>query len=120
MRNTALRSTSTNAQPSSQNHIDHMKIGFICPNLPGHLNPMTALARQLQTRNHDVVFLYSSSANGLPCVPSEMGDGVNGSRAAISQLDGFGALEFYAGLAAKGTEAIFKTLPKLAETTEIE
>jgi hypothetical protein len=22
-----------------------MKIGFICPNRPGHLNPMTALAR---------------------------------------------------------------------------
>jgi hypothetical protein len=27
-----------------------MKLGFICPNLPGHLNPMTALARQLQGR----------------------------------------------------------------------
>ena len=25
-----------------------MKLGFICLNLPGHLNPMTALARQLQ------------------------------------------------------------------------
>jgi UDP:flavonoid glycosyltransferase YjiC (YdhE family) len=25
-----------------------MKIGFIFPNIPGHLNPMTALARQLQ------------------------------------------------------------------------
>ena len=35
-----------------------MKLGFICLNLPGHLNPMTALARYLQDRNHDVVFLY--------------------------------------------------------------
>jgi hypothetical protein len=34
-----------------------MNLGFICPNLPGHLNPMTALARQLQARGHDVVFL---------------------------------------------------------------
>ena len=33
-----------------------MKLGFICLNLPGHLNPMTALARELQARNHDVVF----------------------------------------------------------------
>jgi UDP:flavonoid glycosyltransferase YjiC (YdhE family) len=32
-----------------------MKVGFICINLPGHLNPMTALARQLQARNHEVV-----------------------------------------------------------------
>jgi UDP:flavonoid glycosyltransferase YjiC (YdhE family) len=39
-----------------------MKIGFICPTVPGHLNPMTALARHLQARNHEVVFLYSSSA----------------------------------------------------------
>ena len=34
-----------------------MKLGFISLNLPGHLNPMTALARQLQARNHEVVFL---------------------------------------------------------------
>ncbi len=27
-----------------------MKLGFICPNLPGHLNPMTALTRQFQVR----------------------------------------------------------------------
>src|SRR5260221_396263 len=43
-----------------------MKLGFICLNLPGHLNPMTTLARHLQARNHDVVFLYSSGAAGLP------------------------------------------------------
>lgn len=45
-----------------------MKLGFICPNAQGHLNAMTALARQLQSRGHDVVFLYSSGAGGLPCV----------------------------------------------------
>jgi hypothetical protein len=33
-----------------------MKLGFICLNAPGHLNPMTALARQLQGRNHEVVW----------------------------------------------------------------
>jgi UDP:flavonoid glycosyltransferase YjiC (YdhE family) len=45
-----------------------MKLGFICPNVPGHLNPMTALAHQLQARQHEVVFLYSSGATGLPFV----------------------------------------------------
>jgi hypothetical protein len=39
-----------------------MKFGFICPQVPGHLNPMTALARHLQMRGHEVVFLYSSGA----------------------------------------------------------
>jgi len=46
-----------------------MKLGFICLDLPGHFNPMSALARQLQARNHEVVFLYSSGAAGLPFVP---------------------------------------------------
>ena len=51
-----------------------MNIGFICPNLPGHINPMTALARRLQAHNQEVVFLYSSSANGLPCIPGPAAD----------------------------------------------
>jgi UDP:flavonoid glycosyltransferase YjiC (YdhE family) len=32
-----------------------MKLGFICPNLPGHLNPMTALARQPRDRAREIV-----------------------------------------------------------------
>jgi zeaxanthin glucosyltransferase len=32
-----------------------MKIGFISFAVPDHFNPMSALARQLQSRNHDVV-----------------------------------------------------------------
>src|ERR1700716_838577 len=54
-----------------------MKLGFICPNPPGHLNPMAALARHLQARNHDVVFLYSSGAAGLPFVPDNERDHFN-------------------------------------------
>jgi zeaxanthin glucosyltransferase len=37
-----------------------MKIGFVSMPLTGHLNPMTALARKLQMRGHEVVFI------GLP------------------------------------------------------
>ena len=33
-----------------------MKIGFISMPLSGHLNPMTALARKLRSRGHDVIF----------------------------------------------------------------
>jgi len=32
---------------------------------------MTALARQLQARNHDVVFLYSAGAAGLPFISAD-------------------------------------------------
>jgi zeaxanthin glucosyltransferase len=97
-----------------------MKIGFICPNIPGHLNPMTALAHHLQARNHEVVFLYSPSANGLPCVPGEKDDDMNANRPEMSKLEGQGALAFYCGVAAKETEVIFKSLPKMVETTGIE
>ena len=33
-----------------------MKVGFVSMPLAGHLNPMTALARRLQSRGHEVVF----------------------------------------------------------------
>jgi UDP:flavonoid glycosyltransferase YjiC (YdhE family) len=34
-----------------------MKIGFVSMPLSGHLNPMTALARRLQSRGNEVVFI---------------------------------------------------------------
>src|SRR5258708_9994966 len=43
-----------------------MKIAFISPPVSGHLNPMTTLARKLQSRNHDVVFI--SGPDGEPYV----------------------------------------------------
>jgi UDP:flavonoid glycosyltransferase YjiC (YdhE family) len=48
-----------------------MILDFICPNLPGHLNLTTALARQLQTHNHEVVFFYSAGAAGLPFISAD-------------------------------------------------
>jgi zeaxanthin glucosyltransferase len=52
-----------------------MKIGFISMPLAGHLNPMTALARKLRSRGHEVVFIGVPDAGpyvraaGLPFVP---------------------------------------------------
>jgi hypothetical protein len=48
--------TRHNASPSSQKYIS-MKIGFISMPLAGHLNPITALARKLQSRGHEIVFI---------------------------------------------------------------
>lgn len=36
-----------------------MRIGVNSPAIPGHLNPMTVLARELQRRGHEVVFFTS-------------------------------------------------------------
>ena len=34
-----------------------MKIGFVSMPLSGHLNPMTALARKLQSHGNEIVFI---------------------------------------------------------------
>ena len=34
-----------------------MRVAFLSLPVPGHLNPMTALARKYQARGHEVVFL---------------------------------------------------------------
>jgi zeaxanthin glucosyltransferase len=97
-----------------------MKLGFICPNVPGHLNPMTALARQLQARDHDVVFLYSSEAAGLPCVPTDEKDQVNESRPEISKLQGEDALQFASHVVMAQTESMLKTLPEVVEANDVD
>jgi hypothetical protein len=32
-----------------------MKLGFICFNVPGHLNPMTALARSIERAREELL-----------------------------------------------------------------
>jgi zeaxanthin glucosyltransferase len=97
-----------------------MKLGFICLNLPGHINPMTALARHLQARNHEVVFLYSSNANGLPCVPGDDRDPVNENRPEVSRLQGEEALAFALGLALGRSEAMLKSMPAMLQATGVD
>jgi zeaxanthin glucosyltransferase len=97
-----------------------MKLGFICLNLPGHLNPMTALGRQLQARNHEVVFLYSSSAGGLPCVPGDERDYVNESRSDVSKRQGEDAIAIALGQLLKQTEVMLNSMPAMLQANEVD
>ena len=97
-----------------------MKLGFICPNVPGHLNPMTALARRLQARNHDVVFLYSSSAAGLPFVPGPEKDHVNENIPEVSKMEGDDAVNFSLRILIAQTEMILESLPAMVEANGID
>jgi hypothetical protein len=63
-----------------------MKLGFIIPNLPGHLNLMIALARQLLTRNHDVVLPYLAGAVGLPFIFSDKKGRFEGETVAFAEF----------------------------------
>ena len=97
-----------------------MKLGFICLNVPGHLNPMTALARQLQARGHDVVFLYSSGAAGLPFVPGPEKDQINENIPEVSKKQGDDALEFSCHLVLDQTETILESLPAMVQANNID
>ena len=107
-----------------------MKIGFISFPVPGHFNPMSALARQLQSRNHDVVMfslpageLLARAAN-LPFVPfgekefpAEHLSEVIGTG---SRLKGEEGLRFTVNAIAAATEVKWRTLPNLLSSTDID
>jgi len=97
-----------------------MKLGFICPNLPGHLNPMTALARHLQARNHEIVFLYSSGAAGLPFIPGPENDPLRENLPEVSKLHGVEAVKFSLRVLMTQTETILKSLPVMVKANGID
>ena len=99
-----------------------MRIGFLSLPVPGHLNPMTALARKLQSRGHDVVFISLvdfapfAEAAGLPFVPCSEAVYPAGSLGAfvrrLSELSGEDALHFTVNTMMKGyTASLFESLP---------
>ena len=83
------------------------RIGLICPAVAGHMNPMTALGRELQRRGHDVIFIGpldsqpQATAAGLGfCVigEAEFPFGALGQRLArLGTLSGRAALRLHGG-----------------------
>jgi zeaxanthin glucosyltransferase len=81
-----------------------MKLAFVSLAAPGHLNPMTTLARQMKTRGHDVVFSSFPDTEGfaraadLPFVPLCEKEYPVGSVAKLleplARLQGRAAMEF--------------------------
>jgi zeaxanthin glucosyltransferase len=98
-----------------------MKIAFISPPVTGHLNPMTTLAREFQSRDHNVVFISLPdgeavvSAAGLtflPCAAKEFPAGALNQRfRERSKLQGEEALRVILQSAAARTEAMLDSLP---------
>jgi len=97
-----------------------MKLGFICLDLPGHLNPMSSLALQLQARNHEVVFLYSSGAAGLPFVCGPEKDHINENLPEMSKKQGEDAVQPSFRAVLTQTEAILKSLPAIVQVNRID
>ena len=105
-----------------------MKIGFLCLPLTGHLNPMTALARRLQSRGHDVVLVgvpevegiaRAANLNFVPFCEKEYPEGaIADVLAPLTKLHGLAPFEhLYEQILPDFTRAALKHLPeKLAET----
>jgi len=107
-----------------------VKIAFISPPISGHLNPMTTLARELQSRNHDVVFISlpdgepSVRAAGLPFLPcgaKEFPAGSLNERLRwLSKLQGEEALRAALQNVATRTEAMLNSLPAMLTAAAVD
>jgi hypothetical protein len=107
-----------------------MKIAFLGVRVPGHLNPMTTLARKLKARGHDVVFLSMPDterfvrAAELPFIPFCENDFPVGSlaksMAALSKLQGQAALEMAIKSVANTMESAFRNLPRTLRDTNVD
>jgi zeaxanthin glucosyltransferase len=108
-----------------------MKIGFLSLPVPGHLNPMTALARELCGRSHEIVLIsvldteaFVKGVAGLdfvPCCEKEFPRGamkdVSGQ---MSVRRGSEATEFTVKAIALMTEPLLNSLPDIVSKSGIE
>ena len=105
-----------------------MRIGFVGPSLLGHLNPMTTLARALQSRNHDVVFMAlpdaepSVRAANLAFVPScgFPAGSLNKMICQLSKRQGEDALYFTLLCLAAVADAMFDGLPAMLNAAGVD
>jgi zeaxanthin glucosyltransferase len=108
-----------------------MKIGFVSMPLSGHLNPMTALARKLQSRGNEVVFFGVpdvepfARAAGLDFVPYGEAEFPVGSidkyYASVATMRGFEVVRHSCmDLNPYLTRVAFKYLPEKLATTDVE
>jgi len=107
-----------------------MRIAFVVLPAPGHLNPTTALARQLQSRNHDVVLislpdaeLYVGAA-GLAFIPyceAAFSTGAaNEIRRQMSELQGEDGVRFTVEAQGQMMGAALSSLPAALATARAE
>ena len=81
-----------------------MRIGFVCLPVTGHLNSMTALARKLQSRGHEVVFIgvpdterviRAADLNFVPFCENEYPPGsIDKSWGAVANLHGLDVVRY--------------------------
>jgi zeaxanthin glucosyltransferase len=107
-----------------------MKIAFISVPVPGHLHPMSALARKLQSRNHDIVLMClpdteplvrAAGLPFLPCCESEFPIGsVNNYVRGIGTREGEEALQLSIAACAAMTTAMCNSFPAMLKAAGVD
>ena len=105
-----------------------MHLGMICPEMTGHLNPMTTLGRELDRRGHQVSFLVGPRAYervaraGLDVVPC--GEAADAELAAaavrLGELSGIAAMRFCGRMLRRMTEVTFSDAPRAIREARID
>jgi MGT family glycosyltransferase len=117
--------TSTFTAPNPMSHL-----GLICPELSGHLNPMTTLGRELQRRGHEITLIGRPDARGkaektgLPFAAIGEEDFPEGSMQKTSQelggLNGIRAVQFTAELLRQSAATILREAPEVVSLRKID
>jgi zeaxanthin glucosyltransferase len=104
--------------------------GILCPPSTGHLNPMTALGRELQRRGHCVTLFGIADAQSKALVAglnfcmigeSQHPHGVSAqSLAKLGQLSGFAALQYTMSLMKEGVNLLLREAPKALREAGVE
>ena len=105
-------------------------LGLICPELSGHLNPITTLGRELQRRGHRVTVVARPDAR-RKAEAAGLGFAAIGERefpvgsmqatsAELGKLTGMNAIRFTAELLRRGAAAILQDAPEVIAREKIE
>jgi MGT family glycosyltransferase len=107
-----------------------MRIGFLAFSVPGHMNPMTTLARKLAARGHDVVIIGTldggpfAEAAKLPFIPYCEEEYPLGSThenmSKLGKLKGEEALAYSIQSISEDLTAAFRHLPRILREARVD
>jgi zeaxanthin glucosyltransferase len=105
-------------------------LGLLCPELTGHLNPLTTLGRELQRRGHTVTVVARPDAErkaqgaGLGFAPIAEADfpvgSINRTSAELGKLKGLAAIRYTAELLRQSTTTVLREAPAAITAAKME
>jgi len=104
--------------------------GIICPELSGHLNPMTSIARELQRRGHRTTFYQRLNsqkrleATGFGYRPFAVDEftleSMAGEQETLAQLSGLTAMKFTVDVIGRRTAACLREVPAQMQEDKVD